>query len=342
MYYIDNIHMYIHPVRLLFNTSVDDSYAYIIIIIEEVRVKSKVLERVQGKLRSAEEEIKDLSSEFEFERQDLLDAIRTQQRQLQLQEQLLHTVVPCLRRDCNYYNIDNIRTECVWDGEASCWILPKLTVKKSSLLPVDSKQSLLDLQNTPSQPLKQLSGGGGPSFGTNDHLSAKNAKISTSYVSHSPSHSSSLMNGGGSGEEEDRYLLRLQHSGEPDYFKPKRAAELLARSSQLKESDHVEGGGVGWLNRSGSLTTTLPSAATVHGVDSITAGDSPFSKRPGRLQSLPVSPSLPHHFGSLPLPPDPGKANIHMLEKVEKRISSRKRNSLEPLQEIGKPRRPPL
>lgn len=326
---------------------------------------------MQGKLRLAEEEIKDLTGEFELERQELLESIRAQQRQLQLQEQLLRTVVPCLRRDCNYYNIDGVRAECVWDGEASRWILPRLTVSRTSLLPVaESKASLLESQvtGTPSPPLKQLSssrGGGlgpGASFGAggSDHLSGRTssahatamaaASSSSSYVSQSPSHSSSLANGArayASGEEEDctsQYLLRLQHSsGEPDYFKPKRAAELLARSSQLRESDAEPGGG-GWLSKSGSSTATLPSAAaTVHGVDSLIAADPHFSKRPGRLQSLPVSPSLPHHLiGSVPAPPDPGKANIHMLEKVEKRMSSRKRNSLEPLQEIGRARRPPL
>ena len=117
--------------------------------IDEVRVKIQLLGRSQAKLRSAEEDNSDLQAEFEVDRQDYLDTIRKQERQIKLQEQLISTIVPCLRRDCNYFNIDKIRGECVWDNDLSQWKLPKLVVTKSSLMPVDSKPSLIERKVSP-------------------------------------------------------------------------------------------------------------------------------------------------------------------------------------------------
>ena len=45
---------------------------------DEVRAKSRALERSQLKLHSAQEDIADLQTEFELERQDYLNTIRNQ------------------------------------------------------------------------------------------------------------------------------------------------------------------------------------------------------------------------------------------------------------------------
>ena len=45
-------------------------------ILEEVKVKTQLLERTQSKLHSALEDNKDLAAEFEMDRQDYLDTIR--------------------------------------------------------------------------------------------------------------------------------------------------------------------------------------------------------------------------------------------------------------------------
>lgn len=45
---------------------------------DEVKAKSRALEKTRMKLRSAEEDIADLQTEFELERQGYLDAIRNQ------------------------------------------------------------------------------------------------------------------------------------------------------------------------------------------------------------------------------------------------------------------------
>uniref|UniRef100_A0A8C8SDK7 Kinesin-like protein n=1 Tax=Pelusios castaneus TaxID=367368 RepID=A0A8C8SDK7_9SAUR len=105
---------------------------------EEVRAKSKLLEKMQKKLRAAETEIKDLQAEFELEKIDYLATIRRQERDCLLFQQLLDQVQPLIRRDCNYSNLDKIRCESIWDEDSGCWKLPELVTQKTSLPAVSS------------------------------------------------------------------------------------------------------------------------------------------------------------------------------------------------------------
>ncbi|XP_074416687.1 kinesin-like protein KIF17 [Larus michahellis] len=100
---------------------------------EEVRAKSKLLEKVQEKLRAAETEIKDLQSEFELEKIDYLGTIRRLERDLLLFQQLLDQVQSLVRRDCNYSNLEKIKRESVWDEETGCWKIPEPVIQKTRL-----------------------------------------------------------------------------------------------------------------------------------------------------------------------------------------------------------------
>ncbi|XP_028922062.1 kinesin-like protein KIF17 isoform X2 [Ornithorhynchus anatinus] len=100
---------------------------------EEVRAKSKLLEKMQKKLRAAEVEIKDLQSEFELEKIDYLATIRRQERDFLLFQQLLEQMQPLIRRDCNYSNLDKIKRESSWDEENGFWKVPEPVIMKTSL-----------------------------------------------------------------------------------------------------------------------------------------------------------------------------------------------------------------
>uniref|UniRef100_A0A673UDK1 Kinesin-like protein n=1 Tax=Suricata suricatta TaxID=37032 RepID=A0A673UDK1_SURSU len=100
---------------------------------EEVRAKSKLLEKMQRKLRAAEVEIKDLQSEFELEKIDYLATIRRQERDSMLLQQLLEQVQPLIRRDCNYSNLEKIRREACWDEDSGFWKIPEPSIVKTSL-----------------------------------------------------------------------------------------------------------------------------------------------------------------------------------------------------------------
>ncbi|KAM9176151.1 kinesin-like protein KIF17 [Mergus octosetaceus] len=100
---------------------------------EEVRVKSKLLEKMQKKLQAAETEIRDLQSEFELEKIDYLNTIRRLERDSMLFQQLLDQVQSLIRRDCNYSNLEKIKHESVWDEEAGCWKIPEPVIQKTHL-----------------------------------------------------------------------------------------------------------------------------------------------------------------------------------------------------------------
>ena len=176
--------------------------------LDEVRAKTRALERTQYKLKSAEEDNKDLQHEFEEERQSLFDIIREQERQLQLQRQLLDTMVPLIRRDCNYYNLDKVKSECKYNEEEGEWLIPKVTLTSTSLSAVLSKGSLVANPQSPSHLRKAEEG-----------RPRSPAKWS----------------------EEDQYGSKLlSRPDNTDYFVPKRAKELLAECTVIKVSPSLD------------------------------------------------------------------------------------------------------
>lgn len=100
---------------------------------EEVHAKNQILVKVQGKLKAAKLEIRDLQAEFEVERNDYLATIRRLEREGQLLNGLLERMVPLVRRDCNYSNLDRLKKEAVWDEDSATWRLPDVMVQKTTL-----------------------------------------------------------------------------------------------------------------------------------------------------------------------------------------------------------------
>ncbi|XP_029947689.1 kinesin-like protein KIF17 [Salarias fasciatus] len=100
---------------------------------EEVHAKDQMLVKVQGKLKAAKLEIRDLQAEFEEERKDYLTTIRRLEREGQLLHSLLERMVPLVRRDCNYSNLDRLKKEAVWDEDSATWRLPDVVLQKTTL-----------------------------------------------------------------------------------------------------------------------------------------------------------------------------------------------------------------
>ena len=101
---------------------------------DEIKGKNNVINQIEGKLKSAQSEIDDLQTEFERDREDFLETIRKQEQIIKPQQQILDKIQPCIRRDCNYYNIDKVRSESTWDEESSKWNIPELVITKTALL----------------------------------------------------------------------------------------------------------------------------------------------------------------------------------------------------------------
>ena len=156
----------------------------------------------------------------------MLETIRKQERSLQLQRQLLDTMVPLVRRDCNYYNLDKVRAECKFDEEQGEWILPEVTTSSTSLSIIPS------------------SGGGGTTH-TPSH---------TRLVKRNPQAGRPISPNGLQDGEDDRYASKWQSKGnDMDYFTPKRAQELLAECSNLKGTPPLTDRGGRTIKPSASL-----------------------------------------------------------------------------------------
>ncbi|CAG5132664.1 unnamed protein product, partial [Candidula unifasciata] len=100
---------------------------------DELRVKNKLLEERKARVESLERDIIDIQSEFEFDRMEYLDTIRKQEKQIAYLESLIDRIHPCLRRDCNYYNLDRIRMKSHYNEEEQKWILPKMSIDRTAL-----------------------------------------------------------------------------------------------------------------------------------------------------------------------------------------------------------------
>ncbi|XP_036725910.1 kinesin-like protein KIF17 isoform X1 [Balaenoptera musculus] len=168
---------------------------------EEVRAKSKLLEKMQRKLRVAEVEIKDLQSEFELEKIDYLATIRRQERDLMLFQQLLEQVQPLIRRDCNYSNLEKIRRESCWDEDNGFWKIPQPIILKTSL-PV---------------------------------------AVSTGLQNRSARKTSTADNGEPGTEEDRYRLMLSRSDSEniaSNYFRPKRASQILSTNPMKSLTHH--------------------------------------------------------------------------------------------------------
>lgn len=68
-----------------------------------------------------------------MERNDYLATIRRLEKEGQLLHSLLERMVPLVRRDCNYSNLDRLKKEAVWDEDSATWRLPDVMVQKTTL-----------------------------------------------------------------------------------------------------------------------------------------------------------------------------------------------------------------
>ncbi|KDO27973.1 hypothetical protein SPRG_07250 [Saprolegnia parasitica CBS 223.65] len=95
---------------------------------EEVDVKTKKLKKLWAKHKAASTEIEDLRTEFQAEKEDMLETIRELTRQLKIKHFLLHHFVPL---DDAYA----IEQRSKWDKELDEWKLEHLETRPTSLRP---------------------------------------------------------------------------------------------------------------------------------------------------------------------------------------------------------------
>lgn len=224
------------------------------------------MEKLGQELKAAQIETQDLQTEFERDRQDYLDTIRKMEQSIQLQKQMLDKIQPCIRRDCNYHNLDKIRGAAEWDEGSQKWIMPDLVVEKTVLpggvMPGGRAGLVGQMPAAVKKQQPELVNGDVPSnyFDSND---------------------------------EDRFRKRLDNNANEDYsqayFKPKRADRLLQASSSMemarkRETDtqqRVRNAEAGAQMNGNVTPTSGPKNSLPRTLEPI--------PRPTKLESLPAS-----------------------------------------------------
>lgn len=235
---------------------------------DEIKAKNKIVEELDVKLKASRLDIEDLQVEFERDREDFLETIRKQEQTIKLQQQILDKIQPCIRRDCNYFNIDRVKNESSWDEEASKWNIPELVVTKTTL---------------PAPGI--MPGGGMPSRG------GRKSPISRAQINNQGQVTNGYSGGYPEEHEEDKFLQHLSKSSSGDfaasYFKPKRADRLLAetrfekRDSTPPGGSRTQGGFPAPLGPAGGFGPGQPPPGG--------SGVGQLLNRPVRLESLNVS-----------------------------------------------------
>ena len=186
-------------------------------ITEELRAKSLLLKKAKRKIQSLEQEVSDLQSEFEIDRMDYLETIRKQEEQFKLLTQILYKIEPFLHN--NNIDIDQIKSNSIWDENNEQWILPNITISSVTKLPPAyfNDKRVEDREISPSHYYKPESP----------------TSVFDSDIIDLQAHD---MNG-----YEDRLLRRMENSKNNDivtkYFMPKRREQLLNNLHKLKLSE---------------------------------------------------------------------------------------------------------
>ena len=100
---------------------------------EEVKYKTKMLDKEKEQVKFLKNEVSDLQREFEKEREEYLDTIRKQERQLKLLYKITQKLQPIIPHDCSYFNLDKIQGAAIWNEELQDWILPDLKRERLAL-----------------------------------------------------------------------------------------------------------------------------------------------------------------------------------------------------------------
>uniref|UniRef100_A0A1I7XK09 Uncharacterized protein n=1 Tax=Heterorhabditis bacteriophora TaxID=37862 RepID=A0A1I7XK09_HETBA len=91
------------------------------------------LKREQQRAKAMESEIEDLQGEFELDRLDYLETIRKQDQQLKLLGQIMDKIQPTLRKDSNYFNLEKVKKDSIWNEDEGRWILPDMSISRTIL-----------------------------------------------------------------------------------------------------------------------------------------------------------------------------------------------------------------
>jgi hypothetical protein len=206
---------------------------------EEVSYKTKIFEREREKCKFLENEVKDLQQEFEKEREDLLDTIRKNEKQIKLIVKILQKIQPIIPHDSNYYNLDKVQSVSIWNEELQDWTLPEYKREKLSL-PTMTNETNGDIETIAINGVNTKNGFEYENYDnhTNNQVISNQVLLNSRRTTALLNETSAVRNGNTNGlnnlrePEIDRYRIKLENSqfNGSNYFKTKRQSELLGQT----------------------------------------------------------------------------------------------------------------
>lgn len=108
---------------------------------EEVDEQRKLIEQLKRKYRQAQSEIKDLEGEHEFQKEELLDNVRDQVRELEFCQEVIRTML----RD---HELAKLRQKAKYDENNGKWVLPPFFIREKEVhLPkIRNAQALVEAE----------------------------------------------------------------------------------------------------------------------------------------------------------------------------------------------------
>eukprot|EP00742_Colponemidia_sp_Colp-10_P004246 GILJ01004530.1.p1 GENE.GILJ01004530.1~~GILJ01004530.1.p1 ORF type:complete len:795 (-),score=178.48 GILJ01004530.1:126-2510(-) len=95
---------------------------------QELQVRTEKLEQLWNKYQTCRGEIRDLQSEFQREREDMLDMIRELTRQIKLKNSVIENFIPP-------EEVSKIESRAEWSDENDEWIIPRIQYAGNSVRP---------------------------------------------------------------------------------------------------------------------------------------------------------------------------------------------------------------
>merc|ERR1712178_340877 len=108
---------------------------------EDVRFQKSQVDKAKEVIGRLKSELKETNEHFDMERQKYEEKIFLKEKEVKLLNGIIDKIQPTVKRDCNYYNVDRIKKQAVWDDEEEEWQLPGLRLERNSINESNSQPS---------------------------------------------------------------------------------------------------------------------------------------------------------------------------------------------------------
>ncbi|XP_053680225.1 kinesin-like protein KIF17 [Anopheles nili] len=105
---------------------------------QELKMRCEHIRTLRKRTKFLEQEVTDIQSEFQCERDDYLATIRLLEKKILFYESVFHKAMPVLRKDGRYWNLECLEKESEWNDDLRKWRLPDDTLLRLRLPPADT------------------------------------------------------------------------------------------------------------------------------------------------------------------------------------------------------------